>query len=74
MSAKFPLEGNTIYCGRGHGPTFGSGNDIIILQNSKKNCNVGFPRAYIDDTGRGGAVFNTSTNFIVSEVEVFQVR
>jgi hypothetical protein len=73
----FPANtsGNDIHCGSNQGPTFGSGHDMIITNNCNTyNCSFNFPHAYSDTQGHGSNTFTGLKTFLVSDIEVFQVK
>jgi hypothetical protein len=65
----------SIFCHPNCGPTFGSGHDIRINDQSNNNTSsyTEFPKGYSDSTGKGkGKVtFTGQRNFTVQEIEVF---
>jgi len=70
-------DNNSIFCHSTYGPTFGSGHDIYICNNSNvsgNNCSSYFPGSYQDSTGRGQATFTGAFNFQTSEIEVFGIE
>jgi len=70
-------DNNSIFCHSTYGPTFGSGHDIYICNNSNSttnNCSSYFPGSYQDSTGRGQATFTGAFNFQTSEIEVYSVE
>lgn len=66
---------NAIYCHALYGPTFGTGHDIHICNNSNSTNTSysNFPSTFGDTTGKGLATFAGSYNFLLTELEVFQV-
>lgn len=77
MNIKASKIGSAIYCNSGLGPTFGGGNanDLYIVNNPQSsNCSVSIGNAYDCPPGQSGTTFLTGNqNFIVSEIEVFEV-
>ena len=60
---------NSIYCNPGYGPTFGSGHDLHITNNSDtSNGNYSNPRSFSVPSQE---FFAGSCNFLTTEVEVF---
>jgi hypothetical protein len=64
-----------IHCHPYFSATFGAGQDICIANNSNQNTYSysNFPYSYSDTTGVGRTTFTGSYNFMVREIEVFQV-
>eukprot|EP00026_Physarum_polycephalum_P011907 Phypoly_transcript_12155.p1 GENE.Phypoly_transcript_12155~~Phypoly_transcript_12155.p1 ORF type:complete len:331 (+),score=42.69 Phypoly_transcript_12155:133-1125(+) len=63
-------------CGKAdNGPTFGAGHDLCIYNNCNlvKSSYFNFPSSYEDTTAYKSNTFTGSTNFIVQEVEVYQM-
>jgi hypothetical protein len=57
-----------------YGPTFGSGHDLYIVNNSNSsNSSCAFPSGYFDITGKGNATFTGSNSFLVTDIEVFKL-
>jgi len=72
-----PNDNNSIFCHSTYGPTFGSGHDVYICNNSNvsgNNCSSYFPGSYQDSTGRGQATFTGAFNFQTNEIEVFSIE
>jgi len=68
-------DANAIYCHASNGPTFGTGHDLAICNNSNSaNCSFVFPSSYKDLTGRGANTFTGLNTFTVSDIEVFLVN
>jgi len=65
----------SIYDNSSYGPTFGGGNDIYVANqcNQNNSSGTGFPHSFADSIGQGNNTFTGSTNFQVSEIEVFEV-
>jgi hypothetical protein len=66
-----------IYCNSAYGPTFGSGHDIYVANNSDANVSsyTNFGTGYVNYTGREGrTVFTGAYNFRVKEIEVFEIK
>jgi hypothetical protein len=59
----------------GHGPMFGSSQDLRLAANSNSNnsSRTTFPGSYIDTTGKGNNTFTGALNFTASDIEVFQL-
>ncbi|CAF1438613.1 unnamed protein product [Adineta steineri] len=66
---------NAIYHNNGYGPIFGSGHDILILDNSNSNNRsyTNFPQSYNDTTGYGKNTFTGADYFTTSGIEVFKL-
>jgi hypothetical protein len=83
---KFPHSGsnlNSIYCSAGYGPTFGSGHDIYLVNNSDTvtgsycNASYSYPMAPVLGSGwengsqKSKDLFAGGYNFLTNEIEVF---
>ncbi|CAF1226615.1 unnamed protein product [Didymodactylos carnosus] len=72
---KDPLGTNAIFHSFSCGPTFGTGHDLIISNNSNTNrdnyCN--FPHTYLDHLGHGTTTFTGLKHFQTLEIEVFKL-
>jgi len=69
-------KGNEIYRNATYGPTFGSGHDIYISNNSNSNTSsyTNFPYSYQtvqNSTGLTNTFFAGSYNFKTKEIEIF---
>jgi hypothetical protein len=65
---------NAVYGSSSYGPTFGSGHDLYICDNSNSSTNSysNFPASYADTTGKGNVTFTGRYNgWNTAEIEVF---
>jgi hypothetical protein len=74
----FPLSNpqEAIYCSGSHGPIYGGGRDIFVVNNcdQSKNNYTNLGVGYRNDTGiSGDQLFTGERNFQVKEIEVFTV-
>jgi hypothetical protein len=70
-------EACAIYDHASYGPTFGVAYDFYICNqcNSQKSSHSCLGSTYMNDTGReGNTVLTGSQNFLVKEIEVFEVK
>lgn len=64
---------NAMYCNASYGPTFGAGHDLYVATTMNSGtCN--FPSSYSDTTARGSNTFTGSSNFQISEIEVYLIQ
>ena len=78
---KFPyIKYRSIYDGYVSGPIFGDGSDLYFQYNfnDKNNTLSYFPYSYQDVLGKGKSIFtgdknNNNRNFILKEMEVFEI-
>jgi hypothetical protein len=68
-------SGANVYCHSLYGPTFGTGHDLHICNNSNTSNSsyTNFPSTYIDTTGHGQSTFAGSYHFQTNDIEVYQV-
>jgi hypothetical protein len=76
---KFALSSlsNAIYCSSRYGPTFGSGNDLYVANDSNSNnsSHTSLGTSYVNDTSiHGQQVFTGECYFTVQEIEVFSMN
>ena len=74
---KMPLKTQqllqAIFCYSSHGPVFGTGNDLLICNNANTNTasNSCLGHTYERPPGQQQTFFTGSTNFTVTDYEVF---
>ena len=74
---KMPLrtqeQQDAIYCRPGYGPVFGAGHDLFISNNANANTSSRsrLVHTYERPPGRQDTFFTGSTNFTVTDYEVF---
>jgi hypothetical protein len=67
-----PLAKQAMLCGAHYGPTFGSGFDIGVHDDSDTTTSyTNFPHSYIDTLGRGHATFTGARDFTPEDYEVW---
>jgi len=76
--SKYPHDEQnpqSIYCISYCGPTFGTGFDIYVGNDSHQDNEsyTNFPKSYVDTTGKGNNTFTGARNFVTSDIEVFSV-
>jgi len=84
IQVKLPvkLAGNSIYCRQGYGPTFGAGHDLYIADKCNTTVSNGsqlghsysVPTGFTASTDQAHNFFGGSVNFMVSEIEVYQMH
>lgn len=69
-----PKDDGLILCNSSYGPTFGKGNDLLIVNNPNSNsCSYTLGTTYECPAGQSGTTFLTgSQKFTVNELEVFE--
>jgi hypothetical protein len=72
---KGGYEQNALFDYAAYGPTFGSGHDLHVANNSNQNNNSysGFGSGYTDTTGKGSLTFTGNRNFQTRDIEVYKL-
>ena len=65
---------NAVFHSSTYGPTFGSSNDLYLVNNcNSSNSSISFPSGYTDTTGKGNKTFTGSSSFLTSDIEIFKL-